>query len=287
MNKGAVDVVWRGLNAAAVTRSASRCSRVRTSRPPTASPMPVLTGLRVLAADLVAAPRRCGPTRRCGRPSPSPCKATERSDSIVPGGVPGHMRRRFPLGGKATPKVTWKTRIQLTLGYDSTDARTARTSPPRSGPGWRTPVGSASGCDPAMSAPTSTWWTARRGRRPRWPGCSHTWTPRCRPSRSTVRASRSRSTARPPIDATADQLLAQPAAAGRHGPDRAADQPGRRARVRQRRACRSSSTSLRAGLAARSVRDQQWLIAAPAVRPALAALSGVRRGPLRPASGSP
>jgi peptide/nickel transport system substrate-binding protein len=39
------------------------------------------------------------------------------SDSIVPNGVEGHTPA-FPLGGKATPKVTWKNRINLTLGYD-------------------------------------------------------------------------------------------------------------------------------------------------------------------------
>ncbi len=32
--------------------------------------------------------------------------------------MPGHIAA-FPLGGKATPKVTWKSRIKLTLGYDA------------------------------------------------------------------------------------------------------------------------------------------------------------------------
>jgi peptide/nickel transport system substrate-binding protein len=36
---------------------------------------------------------------------------------VVPAGVGGHTAT-FPLGGKATPKVTWKSRINLTLGYD-------------------------------------------------------------------------------------------------------------------------------------------------------------------------
>ena len=31
--------------------------------------------------------------------------------------MPGHAAS-FPLGGKVTPKVTWKNRINLTLGYD-------------------------------------------------------------------------------------------------------------------------------------------------------------------------
>jgi peptide/nickel transport system substrate-binding protein len=41
------------------------------------------------------------------------------SDSLVPTGVEGHTAA-FPLGGKAKPKVTWKSRINLTLGYDAT-----------------------------------------------------------------------------------------------------------------------------------------------------------------------
>jgi peptide/nickel transport system substrate-binding protein len=40
------------------------------------------------------------------------------SDSIVPTGVQGHIAA-FPLGGKASPKVTWKNRIHLTLGFDA------------------------------------------------------------------------------------------------------------------------------------------------------------------------
>ena len=40
------------------------------------------------------------------------------SDSTVPTGVEGHISA-FPLGGKASPKVTWKNRINLTLGFDA------------------------------------------------------------------------------------------------------------------------------------------------------------------------
>ena len=35
----------------------------------------------------------------------------------MPPEVPGHTSS-FPLGGTASPKVTWKNRINLTLGYD-------------------------------------------------------------------------------------------------------------------------------------------------------------------------
>ena len=40
-------------------------------------------------------------------------------DSVVPGGVPGHVSS-FPAGGRGKPKVTWSNRIQVNLGYDPT-----------------------------------------------------------------------------------------------------------------------------------------------------------------------
>ena len=63
-------------------------------------------------------------------------------DSVVPPGIPGHVTS-FPVGGKATPRITWKNRIPLTLTYDSTApdavdiATQIRTA-------WRTPAGSVS-----------------------------------------------------------------------------------------------------------------------------------------------
>ena len=40
-------------------------------------------------------------------------------DSIVPGGVTGHVSS-FPMGGRAEPTVTWAEPIPLTLSYDPT-----------------------------------------------------------------------------------------------------------------------------------------------------------------------
>ena len=97
-------------------------------------------------------------------------------DSVVPGGVPGHVAS-FPLGGKATPKVTWKNRINLTLGYDSTmpNGRDIATQ-------IRTRLEDTGGLSvqlrPDDAGPTCSWSTARPGPRPRWPGCSPTSTRR-------------------------------------------------------------------------------------------------------------
>ena len=62
----------------------------------------VLTGTRVLQLQLVAALPRCG--RRGLRQAIAVALQGDRtSDSVVPGGVPGHLAT-FPLGGKAKPE---------------------------------------------------------------------------------------------------------------------------------------------------------------------------------------
>jgi peptide/nickel transport system substrate-binding protein len=117
MNKGLVDVVWRGLDEAAVTRlsqQAANADSVTTS----GFRQKVLTGTRVL--QLEWAPRSRSRANKPLRAAIALALQGDRtSDSVVPGGVPGHVAT-FPLGGKTNPKVTWKNRIKLTLGYDST-----------------------------------------------------------------------------------------------------------------------------------------------------------------------
>ena len=142
MTKGTVDVVWRGLDAAAVTRlqPAGR-SRARTSRPRAASPQTVLTGIRVL--QLQWSPELPGPAEQgaADRRSPSPCRATGPPDSLVPGRSARPRRRPSRWAARRRPKVTWKNRINLTLGYDPTTPERPGHRRPRSGPGWRTPAG--------------------------------------------------------------------------------------------------------------------------------------------------
>ena len=38
-------------------------------------------------------------------------------DSVVPGGIPPHISA-FPLGGSATPGITWSNQMPLKLGDD-------------------------------------------------------------------------------------------------------------------------------------------------------------------------
>jgi peptide/nickel transport system substrate-binding protein len=116
MGKGLVDVVWRGLDEAAVTRlsqTADNADNVTAN----GYRQRVLTGTRVL--QLQWSPDSRSRSNKALRTAISLALQGDRtSDSIVPGGVPGHIAI-FPLGGKTNPKVTWKNRINLTLGYDS------------------------------------------------------------------------------------------------------------------------------------------------------------------------
>ena len=152
-------------------------ARARRSRPPRGFNETVLTGTRVLQLHWSRTSPMRGESRSCGRRSPRPCRATGPLISVVPGGVPGHLAT-FPLGGKVKPKVTWKNRINLTLGYDPSMpngqdiATQIRTRLENTG-------GLSVKLRPGEPNADLTWWTARRGRPPRWPGCSPISTPRC------------------------------------------------------------------------------------------------------------
>ena len=177
MTKGTVEVVWRGLDAAAITRLQQQVQQSPEEQTESGYPPTVLTGARVLQLQWSPESRaRSSKALRTGdRPGPA-----GRPDLRLPG--PGRRRRAtqptFPLGGKATPKVTWKSRINLTLGYDPTtpDGRDLAVQ-------IRTRLEDTGGLSvklrPASPAPTCSCWTARRGRPRPWPGSSPTWTRRC------------------------------------------------------------------------------------------------------------
>jgi peptide/nickel transport system substrate-binding protein len=116
MTKGTVDVVWRGLDAAAVTRLSQQVQQSQDSQTTSGFTEQVLTGKRVL--QLIWLPTSRNRSDKALRQAIALALQGDRtSDSVVPGGIPGHTAT-FPLGGKVTPKVTWKTRIHLSLGYD-------------------------------------------------------------------------------------------------------------------------------------------------------------------------
>ena len=127
MDKGLVDVVWRGLDEAAITRLSSQVTTSPDQVTGNGFSQEVLTGTRVRQLVWSPASRARGnaPLRQAITLA---LQGDRTSDSIVPGGVPGHAAT-FALGGKATPKVTWNSRINLTLGYDSTmpDGRDSAT----------------------------------------------------------------------------------------------------------------------------------------------------------------
>lgn len=119
MNKGTTDVVWRGLDDAAVTRLSSQAAADGDANTANGFHQSVLTGLRVL--QLEWSPTSASRADKGLRQAIALALQGDRtSDSVVPGGVPGHTAT-FALGGKTTPKVTWNKRIILTLGYDPTE----------------------------------------------------------------------------------------------------------------------------------------------------------------------
>ena len=117
MAKNTVDVVWRGLDEAAVTRLSQQAVNADATTA-TGFRQQVLTGTRVLQLEWSPDSRSRG-TKALRQAIALALQGDRTSDSVVPGGVPGHVAS-FPLGGTTNPQVTWDNRINLTLGYDST-----------------------------------------------------------------------------------------------------------------------------------------------------------------------
>ncbi len=118
MAKHTIDVAWRGLNGAAITRYGRQIATnpgKLTNDGFTAQPY---TGTRIRMLQLSPAA-----VRRLDRPVRQAIAVALQGDrtldSIVPGGVTGNVSA-FPLGGKAVPRITWSNRISLTLSYDPT-----------------------------------------------------------------------------------------------------------------------------------------------------------------------
>jgi peptide/nickel transport system substrate-binding protein len=117
MSKGTVDVVWRGLDAPAVTRFSQQVDQNPTEETDNGFTQNVLDGERVLQLEWSPT----SPMRSHKELRQAIAVALQRdrtSDSIVPVGVAGHISA-FPTGGRAEPEVTWKSRVNLTLGYDA------------------------------------------------------------------------------------------------------------------------------------------------------------------------
>jgi peptide/nickel transport system substrate-binding protein len=118
MQKGQVDVVWRGLNTAAVTRLSQQVGASPEKTTTSGFSERVLPGARVLQLQWSPG-SRARPDKALRTAIALALQGDRTSDSVLPAGIPGHAAT-FPLGGKATPKVTWKSRINLTLAYDPT-----------------------------------------------------------------------------------------------------------------------------------------------------------------------
>ena len=105
-------------------------------------------------------------------------------DSVVPPGIPGHVTS-FPVGGKATPRITWKNRITVDTDLRQHGARRRGHRDPDPDPAGE-PGGLSVQLRRMHRWPTCGCSTGRRGLRPALPGCSPTSTPRCRPPRRAI-----------------------------------------------------------------------------------------------------
>lgn len=118
MTDGTVDVVWRGLSAAALTRLNQQVEADPDEQTVSGYTMQTLPGIRV--RQLFWNPGSSNRNNAGLRTAIAVALQEDRTaDSIVPNAIPGHTSS-FPTGGGQTAEVTWSNRIQLTLGYDST-----------------------------------------------------------------------------------------------------------------------------------------------------------------------
>ena len=116
--KGTVDVAWRGLNAAAITRFSRQIVLNPGGLSDAGYTLQGLTGTRIRM--LQWSPRATARVDRGVRQAVAVALQGDRTlNSIVPGGVTGNVSA-FPMGGKATPKVSWPEPIKLSLSYDPT-----------------------------------------------------------------------------------------------------------------------------------------------------------------------
>ena len=115
---GAVDVVWRGLNTAALTRYARQAVANPRALTDDGYTLQTYTGARVrmLQWSADSPVRGNAPVRHV---ISTALQGDRTLDSVVPGGVQGHIAA-FELGGRANPDVTWGNRIPLDLAYDPT-----------------------------------------------------------------------------------------------------------------------------------------------------------------------
>lgn len=118
MAKQQVDVVWRGLSTAAQLRLQTQIAASKDQISTSGFSQLALPDARV--EQLIWNPESRLRNNNALRNAIAAALQEDRTmDSVVPTTIPGH-RPSFLLGGKADLKITWDSRIRLTLGYDPT-----------------------------------------------------------------------------------------------------------------------------------------------------------------------
>ena len=180
---------------------------------------------------------------------------------------PRPRRRPSRWAAGPTRKVTWDNRINLTLGYDSTqpNGRDIATQ-------IRSRLEDTGGLSVRLRRRRAGRPDPRRpqglDRDRRWPGCSPTSTPRCRRRADAVAATETAYRATTTDDA-ADAAAGDPAGAGGGRPRGAARSASPTSTSTSAPAPSMRATLLRPGLAARPVRDLPWLSRADGAAPAV------------------
>ncbi len=117
MQKGTVDAVWRGLDRTALARLHQQLEKSSDQTTTDGYASVVLPEARVheLQWNPSSRHRDDDDLRKVISLS---LQQDRTLDSVVPNGVPGHVAA-FKVGGSSAAKPSWNSRIQLTLGYDS------------------------------------------------------------------------------------------------------------------------------------------------------------------------
>lgn len=118
MKEHQVDVVWRGLGTAAVTRLDRQIELSGKQQTESGFRRVVLPNTRIRSLWWNPA----SPHRQTAAMRVAVAAALQEDrilDSLVPVGIPG-TAASFPVGAGATVSVTWPQRVQLTLAYDPT-----------------------------------------------------------------------------------------------------------------------------------------------------------------------
>ena len=205
MTKGTVEVVWRGLDTAAITRLQQQVQQSPEEQTESGYRPTVLTGVRVL--QLQWSPESRARSSKALRTAIALALQGDRTSRLAGPGRGRRPRADLSAGRQGDAQGHLEEPDQPDPGLRPEHAQRPRPRRPDPYPaGGHRRAQRQARARRARGGPRSCW-TARRGRPRRWPGCSPTWTHHCPTSRRrwTRWRPQFRGTTEP---AAADRLLA-------------------------------------------------------------------------------